>query len=148
MKVILLKEVKNVGNEGQIKDVADGYARNFLIPKGLAAEATTNRLKENQEKKGRIQKQKDNEKAEAEKIKAIIDGKSISIHVKAGSAGKLFGSVTAKEVAEEIQNQLKIKLDKRKIEMTEAIKNVGEYKVKVKIYPLVQAEVNIFITAD
>ncbi|MGI6413463.1 MAG: 50S ribosomal protein L9 [Syntrophomonadaceae bacterium] len=148
MKVILLREIKNLGKEGDIKDVSDGYARNYLIPKGLAAEATANRLKENQEKKLRVQKQKEREKNEAQYFKEQLDGKALTIKVKTGGGNKLFGSVTSREISAIISEQLGISLDKKKIDLAEPIKHLGEYAVKIRLYPSIQAVINIIVTAE
>ncbi|MDD3023680.1 MAG: 50S ribosomal protein L9, partial [Syntrophomonadaceae bacterium] len=135
MKVILKQDVKNLGKSGEIKEVSDGYARNFLIPKGFADEATTNKLKETQEKITKEEKRKDKEKEDAETIKQRLDGKTVKIKAKAGSGDKLFGAVTSREIAEILQKEFSLKLDKKKIEMGEAIKHLGQYKIKIKIYP-------------
>jgi large subunit ribosomal protein L9 len=148
VKVILLREIKNLGKEGDIKDVSDGYARNYLIPKGLAAEATANRLKENQEKKLRVQKQKEREKNEAQYFKEQLDGKALTIKVKTGGGNKLFGSVTSREISAIISEQLGISLDKKKIDLAEPIKHLGEYAVKIRLYPSIQAVINIIVTAE
>ena len=148
MKVILLQEIKNLGKEGEIKDVSDGYARNYLIPKGLAAEATANRLKENQEKKLRIQKQKEREKNEAQYFKEQLDGKALTIKVKTGGGNKLFGSVTSREISAIITEQLGVSLDKKKIDLAEPIKHLGEYVVKIRLYPSIQAVLKVIVTAE
>lgn len=148
MKVILLQDVKNIGKEGEVKEVADGYARNFLIPKGLAIEATKANLKENQEKKAKIDNKKQKEKIEAEGIKAKIDGKQVEIKAKAGAEDKLFGAVTAKEIADNLEKQFKVKIDRKKIEIKEPIKHLGLYTVNIKIYPSVQAEIKVLVTPE
>ncbi len=148
MKVILLQDVKNIGKEGEVKEVSDGYARNFLIPKGLVLEATKANLKENQEKNERILNRKQKEKGEAEGLKAKIDGKQIEIKAKTGAGDKLFGAVTAKEIAENLEKQLKVKIDRKKIELKEPIKHLGEYTTSIKIYPSVQAQVKVVVTPE
>lgn len=148
MKVILLQDVKNIGKEGEVKEVSDGYARNFLIPKGLVLEATKANLKENQEKNERILNRKQKEKGEAEGLKAKIDGKKIEIKAKTGAGDKLFGAVTAKEIAENLEKQLKVKIDRKKIELKEPIKHLGEYTTSIKIYPSVQAQVKVVVTPE
>ncbi len=148
MKVILKQDVKNLGKIGEIKEVSDGYARNFLIPKGLADEATTNKLKETQEKNTREAKRKDKEKADAEEVKKRLDGKTVKIKAKAGTGDKLFGAVTSREIADILQKEFSLSLDKKKIEMGEAIKHLGQYKIKIKIYPSIQAEVEVIVEAE
>ncbi|HZK86658.1 MAG TPA: 50S ribosomal protein L9, partial [Syntrophomonas sp.] len=146
MKVILTQDVKKQGVKGQILEVSDGYARNYLIPQGLAEEANKTRLKEIQEKSVRETKQKDQEKNHAEQLKAKLDGQTVEIKAKTGSNDKLFGAVTSKEIADALQVRFGIKIDKKKIELGEAIKHLGEYSFKIKIYPSVQAELKLLIT--
>ncbi|MEN6462719.1 MAG: 50S ribosomal protein L9 [Syntrophomonas sp.] len=148
MKVILIQDVKKLGKPGEIKEVSDGYARNFLIPKGLAKEATTTLLKETKEKNVREENKKDKEKQQAEAIKQEMDGKSITIKAKTGGGDKLFGAITAREVSDSIHEQLGRVIDKKKIDMTEPIKHLGEYQVKIKIYPSIQAEIKVIVAAQ
>jgi large subunit ribosomal protein L9 len=148
MKIILTKDVKNLGRQGEIKEVSDGYARNFLIPRGMATEATTTKLKESQEKELREQKKKTRESEEAQALKEKLDGQSVSITVKTGGSDRLFGAVTGKEIADVINQRFRVNIDKKKIEMTDPIKHLGEYQVKLKIYPSIQAQVNIIVKAQ
>ncbi len=148
MKVILNQTVKNLGKEGDVKEVADGYARNYLIPQGLAREATNTILKETQEKKVREQKQKDKEKARAEQIKEQLDGKTIEIKARTGGGDKLFGAVTAREISDVLKQTMQIDVDKKKIDLADPIKHLGQYRVKLKIYPSIQAELNIIVVAE
>ncbi len=148
MKVILTCDVKKLGKEGEIKEVADGYARNYLIPKGLAVEATPGRLKETKEKITREQNKKEKEKAEAERLKRKLDNKTLKVHAKAGDGNKLFGSVTAREISEILQKEFHVDIDKKKIDIGEPIKNVGEYKIRIKLYPSVHAEMKIIVSAE
>lgn len=147
MKVIFLQDVKGQGKEGEIKEVSDGYARNYLIPKGLAVEATKTRIKEIQERNEKQRKTQEREKAEAVKLQQSLDGQAINIKARTGTGDKLFGAVTAKEIAETIEKQFKVKIDRKKVELTEPIKHVGEYPVKIKIYPSIQAEIKVTVTA-
>ncbi len=147
MKVIFLQDVKGKGKIGEIKEVSDGYARNFLIPKGLAEEATKTRIKEAEEQNLRQSKQKEKEKAEAIQLQQKLDGKTIHIKAKTGGGDKLFGAVTAKEMAQSLKEQHKINIDKKKIDLGEPIKHLGEYKVKIKVYPLLQAEIVVIVQA-
>ncbi|MEN6391483.1 MAG: 50S ribosomal protein L9 [Syntrophomonas sp.] len=148
MKVILNQTVKNLGKEGDVKEVADGYARNYLLPQGLAREATNTILKETQEKKVREQKQKDKEKARAEQIKEQLDGKTIEIKAKTGGGDKLFGAVTAREISDVLKQTMQVDVDKKKIDLADPIKHLGQYRVKLKIYPSIQAELNIIVVAE
>lgn len=148
MKVILLQEVKNLGKAGDIKEVTDGYARNYLIPRGLAEEATKGKVQENEDKKRKIQQKKDKELSEAERLKEKLQDKSIIIKARAGGADRLFGAVTSREIAEVLQQELRIAIDKKKIELSQPIKQLGEYKVKIKIYPSVQTEIKVIVAAE
>ncbi len=148
MKVILTQDVKNQGVKGQVIEVSDGYARNYLLPQGLAEEASKTKLKEIQEKNLREARKKDKEREDAEKLKAQLHGKTVEIKVKTGGNDKLFGAVTSKEIADSIQEKFNIKIDKKKVDITETIKHLGEYSIKIKIYPSVQAELNLVITAE
>ncbi|MBR0510977.1 MAG: 50S ribosomal protein L9 [Ruminococcus sp.] len=134
MKVIFLQDVKGSGKKGEIKNVADGYARNLLLPKGYAVEATATNMNKLEGAQASAQHKIDvdvqNAKESAEKIK----GKKIEIVAKAGSNGKLFGSVTAANVAEALEKQLGVKVDKKKIVLSTDIKNFGSYTATVKLY--------------
>lgn len=147
MKVILMQDVKNLGREGEVKEVSDGYARNFLIPKGLVTEATKGNLKEVEEKAIRLQKQKDREKIQAQALVERLDGKSVKITARVGGGDKLFGAVTAREISEAINQEFKVKLDKKKVDLGEPIKHLGEYPVKLKIYPSLQAQIMVRVEA-
>ena len=145
MKVILLKDVKNIGKKGDTINVKDGYARNFLFPKQAAVEATNANLKKlENEKKLKAQKEEEiyqEAKELGDKISKII----LTIKTKAGENGKLFGSITTKDIANLIEKQHKIKIDKRKIELSDAIKATGEYKAKIKLHTKVIAEINVIV---
>jgi large subunit ribosomal protein L9 len=148
VKVILLKDIKDLGKTGEIKELADGYARNYLIPRGLAVEATPDKLKEIEEKNLKAQKNKQKEMASAEALKDKLNGKSVQISLKTGGGDKLFGAVTTKEIAELIEKQLKIKVDRKKIELEEPIKHLGDYNIKIKLYQSVQAEIKLTVAAE
>jgi large subunit ribosomal protein L9 len=147
MKVILVQDVKNLGKEGEVKEVSNGYARNFLIAKGLATEATKGNLKEIEEKAIRLRKQKDQEKIEAQALVERLDGKSVKIAARVGGGDKLFGAVTAREISEAINQEFKINLDKKKVDLGDPIKHLGEYPVKLKIYPSLQAQIMVRVEA-
>ena len=139
MKVVLKQDVKGSGKKGELVEVADGYARNFLLKRGLAIPADA----------GAMNELKNREAAKAyrlaEEQKAAIDGKTVKLTAKAGANGKLFGSVTAKEIAEGIEKQLGTTLEKRKIVLKEDIKAFGSYTVEVKIYNGVSASVYVVV---
>lgn len=145
MKIILLKDVKNKGKKGQMIEVADGYA-NFLVNSNKAVAASDANLKKlEQEKKEKKQK----EKAQLEKAKELqkeIQDKTLMFKMKVGEDGKMFGSVSTKQIVEEFRKQFKIKLDKRKIDLKESIKTLGYTKVKVQLHSDVEAEFQVLLT--
>lgn len=144
MDVILKADVKGLGKKGQKVKASDGYARNFLFPKGLAVEANAQSLTELRNREQSNQHKIDVEVAAANDSKAKLQGKTVKMTAKAGSNGKLFGSVTAKEVAAEIEKQFSVKVDKRKITMDD-IKNFGSYKIEVKLYTNIVAEMTVMV---
>ena len=148
MKVIFLQDVKGSGKKGEVKNVADGYARNFLIGKGLAVEATAKNMNLLDGQKASEQHKKDVEKQNAEDIKAAIDGKKIVAPAKAGSNGKLFGSVTTGTIAELIEKQFGKKIEKKKISLKSDIKNFGTYEADIKLYNGVSAKVTIEVVEE
>ena len=145
MKVILLADVKGHGKKGELCNVSDGYARNFLFPKKLAIEADAAAMSELKSREEAKAHHKEEEIAAAKKTAAELEGKTVTIKAKAGSAGKLFGSVTSKEVAEEIKKTLGIQVDKKKMTMAD-IKNFGEYTAEIKLYTGITAKVAILVT--
>ena len=134
MKVIFLQDVKGQGKKGEMKEVSDGYARNFLIPKGLAVLADGKAINEMKGAKAHEEHKKATEEANAKDIAGRLAELVLTIKVKGAADGRLYGSVTGKEVAEQLKAQHSIEIDKRKIELTEAIKSFGTYKAKVKLY--------------
>lgn len=144
MDVILKADVKGLGKKGQKVKASDGYARNFLFPKGLAVEANAQSLTELRNREQSNQHKIDVEIAAANESKEKLQGKTVKMTAKAGSNGKLFGSVTAKEVAGEIAKQFSVKVDKRKITMDD-IKNFGSYKIEVKLYTNIVAEMTVMV---
>lgn len=144
MKVILLDDVKNLGKKGEVKEVSEGYARNFLIPRGLASEATGGRLKQHRQEQEKIQAKKAREEKEAIGLKEKIDGLTVEIPVRAGEGGRLFGSVTAADVAEALKAK-GFNVDKRKIEIAEPIRGLGNYELKIKLYPNVEASFEVIV---
>jgi len=145
VKVILIQDVKTLGKKGEIKEVSDGYARNYLIPKGFAQEATATRLKENEDQKQRLERQKSKEENQARQIKEKLHGKTVSIKAKTGGGDKLFGAVTTREISEVIQQQFGVIVDKKKIEIGEPIKHLGKYSVHIKIYPGIHADMQVSV---
>ena len=147
MKVILLADVKGTGNKEEIVNVSDGYARNFLFPKKLAVEATPGAAKEIERKKA-AERQREMERRAAADAKAkTLRGKVITVTAKAGSQGRLYGSITGQEVAEALNAQYQVEIDKRKIELNETIRTVGEYEAIVKLYPEISAKMTVKVVA-
>ena len=134
MKVIFIQDVKGSAKKGDLKEVADGYARNMLLKKGLAVEATPENINKLQGQKASAQHKKDVEKQNAEEIKALIDGKKITISAKAGTGGRLFGSVTSAQIAQELEKQLGSKVDKKKIALKSDIKAFGSFSAEIRLY--------------
>lgn len=143
MKVVLLKDLKGKGKQGDIINASDGYALNYLIPQGLAKAGTNSNLNEaNQAKEAKAYHDEQN-RLKAIEIKKDIEKLQLDIHVKCGANGKVFGSVTNKEIADELEKN-NISVDKKKIE-TEAIKTTGLYEIKVRLYPTVTATLKVNI---
>ena len=146
MKVILNQDVKGKGKKGQLVEVSDGYARNFLLPKGLAKEATEGNVR-NLEKQKAIAAEKHEEQKEAAKKQAArLEEITVVVKTKGGENGKLFGSITSKDIAEALAKQENIKVDKKKIDLPAPIKQTGETQVTVKLFPEVSATLKVSVT--
>ncbi|PRY81437.1 50S ribosomal protein L9 [Alkalibacterium olivapovliticus] len=146
MEVILLKDVKGTGKKGEVKSVSDGYANNFLIKKGFAKEATSS-AKQELTMKNKAQEREEQEIYEAAvKEKEQIEANPIEIKEKAADDGRLFGSVTTKQIAKEIEKQLGIKVDKRKIDQKIPMRSVGAQKMDIKLHKDVTAELTVRVT--
>lgn len=143
MKVIFLQDVKGSGKKGEIKNVADGYARNMLLPKGYAVEATPANMSKLQGQQSSAQHKIDLEIQAANEAAAQLKGKRINITAKAGSNGKLFGSVTAGNVADAIAEQIGVKVDKKKVSLDADIKNFGSYSAVIKLYNGISEKIDI-----
>ena len=148
MKVILLDNIKGVGKKDEIINASDGYARNFLFPKKLAVEANNENISKLKAKKQSEQYKKDVNKENAEKIAKKLDDITLTIKVKAGENGKIFGGVTSKEIAENLKKQYQIEVDKKKIILAETIKNLGILTVEIKLYEGVIGKLKVQIIAD
>ena len=142
MEVILKSDVKGLGKKSEKVNVSDGYARNFLFPRGLAAEANAQTLSEMKNKQSSEQFRADEELKAAKENAEKIGNKTVVLKAKGGANGKLFGSITSKDVATEIKKQLGVDVDKRKISMAD-IKNFGTYSAEVKLYQNISAEISV-----
>ncbi|WP_043934266.1 50S ribosomal protein L9 [Bacillus sp. EB01] len=145
MKVIFLKDVKGKGKKGEIKNVADGYAHNFLLKQGLAAEANAANMSTLEAQKKKQANAAATELAEAKKLKETIEKITVELTAKSGEGGRLFGSITTKQIAEELQKKHNIKLDKRKMELDDAIRTLGHTKVPVKLHHEVIASLDVHV---
>ena len=148
MKVVLLQDVKDLGKKEELVNVSDGYARNYLFPRKLAVEATSGKLKELEEKKNFEMKKKEKERQAAKELADKLGKLEINFKVKAGENGKLFGSITGKDVADAIKSQHKIDIDKKKVVLHDAIKALGTYQVEIKVYPEISAEINVKVAEE
>ena len=147
MKVILTADVKGQGKKGEVKNVSDGYANNFLIKKGLAVPATNDNMNILKNKNASEEHKRQVELDNAKELKDKIDGKEIVLVTKAGEGGKLFGSVTSMDIAEAVKKELKIEVDKRKILLKDNIKTAGIYEVEIKLHKDVSAKIKVNIKA-
>ena len=145
MKVILLSDVRGSGKKGDLVNVSDGYARNFLLPKNLAKEATPGALNELENAKKAIQHKVDEDIKKAKNDAEILNGKSVKLVAKAGEGGRLFGSITAKEIVAEIKKNYNILIDKRKISLKNEIKSLGTYEFDVKLYNGITAKMKVWV---
>ena len=145
MKVILLADVKGHGKKGELVNVSDGYARNFLFPKKLAVEADNAAMSEFKSREEAKIHHKEEEIAAAKATASKLEGKTVTMKAKAGAGGKLFGSVTTKEVAQEIKNSFGIEIDKKKMTMAD-IKNFGEYTAEIKLYTGISTKITVVVT--
>ncbi|KJL03412.1 MULTISPECIES: 50S ribosomal protein L9 [Priestia] len=146
MKVIFLKDVKGKGKKGEVKNVSDGYAHNFLLKNGYAVEATGGNVKVLEAQKHREQKDAAAELQANKELKATLEELTVELTAKSGEGGRLFGSITSKQIAEELKKKHKIKVDKRKIELNDAIRALGYTNVPVKLHPEVTATVKVHVT--
>lgn len=145
MKVILLQDVKGQGKKSDIVNVNDGYARNFLLPRNLAVEASEGKLKEISQQKDAQKKKKMREENDAREIASRIGGIRVVIKTKVGEGGKLFGAVNNKDISENMARQHGFNIDKKKIILKEPIKTLGEFPVTIRLHPSIQSTVNVIV---
>ncbi len=148
MIVILLKDVKGTGRAGEIVKVSDGFARNMLFPKGLAKEATDGNVKTLEKQKAVAEEKRAKDKAKAEKLAEKLKNIKVEIKTKGGEGGRLFGSIGTKDIADALEKQHKIKVDKKKMALDAPIKNVGKFKVEAKLYTDVTGIINVHVDAE
>ncbi len=147
MKVVLLKDVKGTGKKGEIKEVSDGFAKNFLLKNGSARVADNSAMSENKIQKDAQNYHKQQEVLAAKELAKKIEGKSVIVKIKCGNNGKTFGSITTKEIAEGLE-KMGIGLDKKKIDLKEPIKNTGLYHIVAKVYPEISAKFDVVVEAE
>ncbi len=148
MKVIFLQDVKGTAKKGEVKEVSDGYARNFLIGKGLAIEANAKNLSDLAGKKSSEQHKADVAKQEAMEAAAKVKGKSVTCKCKAGQGGKLFGSVTAGNIADVVKEQLGVSIEKKKVSLSAEIKAFGAYTAELKFHPGVSEKITVNVVEE
>lgn len=148
MKVILQQEVKKLGKKGDILEVSEGYARNFLLPQKLAIPATSTNVNTVSQQKASEARKAQRMTEEAQVLAAQMSKIEVKLAVKTGEGGKLFGSINTKDIADAIMAQNQLEIDKRKIEMKEAIKALGTYDVTIKLHPEVSAKIKVHVTAQ
>ena len=145
MRVILKREVRGLGRPGEIKDVADGYAQNFLLPKGLAIEATAGELKHLAQERQADKLKKDRAHADAEELAKRLATITLMFRLKAGDQGKTFGSVTNKDIAESLKREHGIDVDRTKITLTEPLRSLGGHSVEIRLMPDIRAKVMVAV---
>ena len=148
MKVILTQDVKALGKKGQVVDINDGYARNYVLPKKLGIEANGANLNDLKLKNANDEKVAKEQLEEARAFAKIMDGEEVVVSIKAGEGGRTFGSVSTKEISQATHDQLGLELDKKKMQLKEAIKSFGVYEVPVKVHPKVTATLRVKVTEE
>ncbi len=147
MKVILKQDVKGIGKKGDLLNVAEGYARNFLLPRGLAMEATEGNLQTLKDRQDVQARKKEREQDRAKNLAASLKDVVVTITAKTGEGGRLFGSITSKDIADGLARQ-KIELDRRKIELKDPIKLLGTYEVPIRVYPELVVTIQVVVRAQ
>jgi large subunit ribosomal protein L9 len=148
MKVIFLEDVKGQGKKGEIKEVSTGYAHNFLFKKNVAVEATTENINKQKLKEAGDQRRADQVLAEAKQLAEVLKETTVVLKTKSGEGGRVFGSITSKQVADALKAQKKLTIDKRKILLDEPIKTLGTTVVAVKLHPEVSTELRVQVVAE
>ena len=148
MKVILLEDVKSLGKKGEIVNVSDGYARNFILPKKLGLEANTKNLNDLKLQKANEEKVAKEQLEAAQELAKLLETKEVSVKMKCGEGGKTFGSISSKEIAAAAKTQCDLDLDKKKIQLPEAIKALGVYEVNIKLHTKVTAKLKVKVVEE
>ena len=148
MKVVLLGEIKGKGGEGDVIDVAQGYAENYLIPQKLAVAATKGNLKQLEERRNNIEKREAVRLADANALKAKLDGQKVAVDAKVGEEGILFGSVTAAMIADAIKAELDVEIDRKRVELGKPIKVAGSHEVEISIYREIKASIVVLVGVE
>lgn len=147
MKVILLQDVSKIGKKGDVLNAAEGYARNYLIPRGLASEATPGKMKELAQVKAVQDRKQQHIEAEARALAQKLSDVKVTVKTKTGEGGRLFGAVSSKDITDALLEQHNITVDKKKLALKEPIKVLGDYPVTVKVHPGIQAEITVTVVA-
>ncbi|AIQ55505.1 50S ribosomal protein L9 [Paenibacillus sp. FSL R7-0331] len=148
MKVIFLKDVKGQGKKGQVKEVSEGYATNFLLPRGLVRPATDGNVKTLENQAAAELRKKEQEKEEAVQLGKKLDELTLTLKAKSGEGGRLFGAITSKQIAETLAATQGIVIDKRKIELNDPIRHVGKFQIHVKLHTEVKANLTVQVTEE
>ncbi len=148
MKIMLTKDVQNVGHAGDIKEVADGYGRNFLIPRHLAVVARKGTESEARRLRDAVTKREVKERDDAQELADLIDDKTVVVRLKVGSEDKVFGAITNDDIATALRLQHQVDIDRRKIDIRDPLKQLGEHRVPLKLHRDVTANINLIITQD
>lgn len=148
MKVILLQDVRTLGKKGEIVNVNDGYARNYILPKQIGVEANAKNMNELKAQKKREEKQAQENLEAAKELAGKISAGKVELSIKMGEGGRAFGSVSSKEIAEAVKSQMGIDIDKKKIQLKETIKMLGTHNVPVKLHPEVTAELKVVVVEE
>lgn len=145
MKLVLTHDVPKLGKLGDVKDVADGYARNFLLPRGLAVEATTGQLKRLQEQREIERRREEKNRGQLEALAEQLKGATLTFAMKVGEGGRLYGSITSKDVGDALEEQAKITVDRRRVELEEPIRGLGTYQVPIRVASDLHPQVTVVV---
>lgn len=148
MKVVLTEDIQGTGNKGDIVEVASGFARNYLLPRNMAVVATKENISLAEHQQAAEEFKEEQRKQEAEALAKQLEGKSVSIAMKTGEEGRLFGSVTTQEIADKLKEEHQLEIDRRRISLEEPIKSLGEYDIEVKPFANVSANIKVIVVED